>query len=248
MLENEIRAVAVVSQKGSRSAQEDHVVINEQKRVFVIADGFGGPAPGALASKSACDEVGNFLVREMGDQDATLPFVLRSYFSLAGNVLFNALIHANRKLLRLNQGKGVHERGGASVLAGFMDGDLLALASAGSCTAWLIRGGQTAELVMPRTYGRLVDPFARSAAKTEHQIPLTALGLSEDLEPEIFEYRIRRGDWLLIQTDGLPDSVRLQTAEIQTQGLDGAASVAAFKKVCSAAQSDDNLSGSLIIF
>ena len=69
---------------GSRSAQEDFVLSDAEKGIFVLADGFGGPNPGAAASKAACESVKHFLFKEAGDRDATMPFVLRSYFSLGG--------------------------------------------------------------------------------------------------------------------------------------------------------------------
>lgn len=206
-----IRAVTTYSDPGTRPQQEDHVLASQDKGIFVVADGFGGPIPGAEASKGACEWVRGFLVKEAGDREATLPFVLRSYFSLAGNVLFNALIHANRKMMAMNQDKGVHEKGGSSVLAAFLDGDLLALANVGGCTAWLFRNGAATELVVPRTYGRLVDPFSESAS-----VPLMALGLAEDMEPEILECKICEGDWLLLQTDGISALARNRIQQLQT--------------------------------
>ena len=163
-----------------------------------------------------------FLYKEGGDQDATLPFVLRSYFSLAGNVIFNSLFHANRKLMKLNRGKGVHEKGGASVLAGFLDGDLLALANVGVCSAWLLREGRAVELVMPRGYGRLADPF--DVFLEDAPIPLAALGISDDIEPEVFEYRVRPGDWLLMQSPGAGRAVRDRFLEMQQNWLQGSPS------------------------
>jgi protein phosphatase len=213
-----ILASATFFHSGTRSDQEDHALILEDKRIFVVADGFGGPVPGARASQTACDAVKSFLFKEAGDLDATLPFELRSYFSLAGNVLFNALVHANKKVKKLNVGKDVHEKGGASVLAGFMDGDLLAIASVGACSAWLFRDGEARELVMPRTYARLVDPF-QPDHHVDYQVPLMAIGISDDLEPEIFEYRMRPGDWILFQTDGLNVMAREAIATLQTLGL-----------------------------
>jgi serine/threonine protein phosphatase PrpC len=156
-----------------------------------------------LAAKTACEEIEKFLFKEARDLDATLPFVLRSYFSLAGNVLFNSLIHANRKVLALNKGKNVHEKGGASAIAAFLDGDLLAIANVGSCSASVIRDGKTQELVTPRSYGRLVDPFGDSKVDA----PLMALGMSQDLEPEIFEYRVQSGDVLIFHTDGVSSTL-----------------------------------------
>jgi protein phosphatase len=216
--ELKVQASATFFHTGTRPDQEDHALILEDKRIFVVADGFGGPVPGAQASQTACDAVRNFLFKEAGDLDATLPFELRSYFSLAGNVLFNALVHANKKIKKLNKGKDVHEKGGASVLAGFMDGDLLAIASVGACSAWLFRDGEARELVMPRTYARLVDPF-HPDHHADFQVPLMAMGISDDLEPEIFEYRMKLGDWLLFQTDGLTSAAREAIATLQTLGL-----------------------------
>jgi protein phosphatase len=242
-----IRALSVFSSKGARPAQEDHVLAFQDKGIFVVADGFGGPSPGAEASQMACEAVKSFLVKEAGDLDATLPFVLRSYFSLAGNVLFNALVHANRKITQLNTGKGVHERGGASVLASFLDGELLALANVGSCTAWLFREGKLTELVAPRTYGKLSDPFRVEPLPSE-RAPLMALGMADDLEPEIFEYRLRPGDWLLLQTDGLGADQRRELAEIQQKHLTPDQSADAFLQVLNRAQYEDNVSISLVIF
>ncbi len=245
----EIRSVSVFSGQGKMPAQEDAVAVDRERRIFVVADGFGGPTAGAAASKLACDEIQHFLVKESGDLEATLPFVIRSYFSLAGNVLFNALLYANRKAMAQNKEKGIHERGGASVLAGFMDGDLLALAAAGGCSAWLFREGKEASLVMERTYGKLCEPFFADLP-IGLRAPLTALGMSEDLEPEIFEYRVQKGDWLLLATDGLGSELRGKILELQRSGEAEAA-----RKVTECLEQgnreghyQDNVAVSLIVF
>lgn len=191
--------------QGERPLQEDVVLAEMEKEIFVVADGFGGAA-GIQAAQKACEAVRSFLFKEAGDLEATLPFVLRSYFSLLGNVLFNALIHANRQVNLLNQNRNVNEKGGASVMAGYIDGDLLAIANVGVCTAWLIRGGKPVELVIPRSFARLSDPFASGFSGEMAAAPLMALGMYEDLEPEIFEYRLKEGDWVVFATDGVMGS------------------------------------------
>lgn len=248
--ELKVQASAVFLHPGNRPGQEDHALILDDKRIFVVADGFGGPVPGAAASQTACESVKNFLFKEAGDLEATLPFELRPYFSLAGNVLFNALIHANRKVKKLNQGKDVHERAGASVLAGFMDGDLLAVASVGSCSAWLLRDGESRELVIPRTYARLMDPFHQGAVDGL-DAPLMAMGIHETLEPEIFEYRVQPGDWLLIQTDGLSQAARELISALQREGAAGRSSREIVRDAMLMLQQCnyvDNAAASLIVF
>lgn len=242
-----IRASASLLSLGSRSAQEDFVLSDAEKGIFVLADGFGGPNPGVGASKAACESVKHFLFKEAGDRDATMPFVLRSYFSLAGNVLFNALIFANRKVLQLNQKKNVHEKGGASLIAGYLDGDLLALANVGVCSALLMREGESRELVVPRNYGKLADPFA-AGGDAGIDAPLMALGMAEDLEPEIFEYRVRPGDWLILFSDGVSPSFFSQLSFIQQKRLNSSESLAEVKQLFEVQIFHDNASLSLVIF
>ena len=240
------KSVSTFVSQGRRPAQEDHILCDREKNIFIVADGFGGPVPGSAASKMACEAVRTFLFKEAGDLEATLPFLLRSYFSLPGNVLFNAFIHANRKLIGHNKGKNVHECGGASVIAGFMDGDLLAIANAGVCTAWLYREGQTVELVAPRSYAKLCDPFSLEAP-TENQVPLMALGLVPDLEPEIFEVRLRSGDWVVFATDGVSPRVMREISGVKMNSPANGGGPE-FTEMLKNEEFKDNIALSLVIF
>jgi serine/threonine protein phosphatase PrpC len=243
-----IKAHTLFSSNGTRGFQEDFGIALKERGIFVVADGFGGPTYGTQASKTACESVQRFLVKEAGDLDATLPFVLRPYFSLAGNVLFNALVFANRKVKKLNVGKEVHERGGASVIAGYMDGDLLAVANVGACSATLFRKGQMVDLVIPRTYGRLRDPFMMEATTADQGIPLMAMGMVEELEPEIFEYRVCEGDAVLFYSDGLTLGHRQSLLGIHGVSNDAAETLHKMNQYLEQAGSDDNISLSLAIY
>ena len=243
----EIQTVSVFSSKGSRSAQEDHVLVNKKKSAFMVADGFGGPVAGALTAKNACEFIRGFLEKEAGDLEATLPFVLRGYYSLAGNVLFNALIHANREILRLNSGQHIHEKGGASVIAGFMDNGILALANVGACSAWLFRNGKIIELVLPRTYSRLLYPEQVDSVSL-FDSPLMAMGMTSDLEPEIVEYRIQSGDWVLLQTDGLRAESRQGILEIFGRNASPEEAAHEITALLQNGRYDDNVAASVVIF
>ena len=200
----QVKQLTEFSTPGARADQEDFVITDRTKQVFAVADGFGGRGPGAEASRVACESVKSFLFKEAGDLDATLPFEIRPYFSLVGNVLFNALIHVIRTLSGLIRDRSLNARGGTSMVAGFVDDGLLALAGVGAVEAWLLRGDQSVQLIRPQTYGALWDPFSVQARAGELQsAPLRALGMADSLEPELVEVRLRPGDWLLLHTDGL---------------------------------------------
>lgn len=203
-----IQSSLVLTAKGNRSVNEDYLLLQSEKRFFAIADGFGGAVAGVEAAKRSCESIKRFLMREAGDLEATLPFVLRDYYSLAGNVLFNACLFANREVMAWNQDQpSVHERGGCSLLSGFMDGSLLSLANVGLCGARLIREGRSKELVIPRSYARLRDPFTVVDGLSPLQVPLTAVGLSDHFEPEITEVHVQPEDHLVLYTDGVPEWV-----------------------------------------
>jgi len=236
-----IRTFTLFSTQGGAPSQEDFVVGKKDRGLFVVADGFGGSGPGAVASQTACEAVLGFLEKEAGDLEATLPFVLKTYFSLAGNVLFNALVHASRKVSALNKNKSLNERGGASVLAGFLDEDVLALANVGTCSAWLVRGGRSTELVTPRSYSRLIDPVSVDP-HPDRSAPLMAMGVSEDIEPEIFECRVCPGDWVILQTDGVTGDVRDALIGLQPEGEE------AIEEFLRSREFDENASLALIRF
>lgn len=242
-----IRGALSLSLQGEAPTQEDYVLPASGMGIFALADGFGGALPGLSAARTACESVKAFLEKGV-NRDSTLPFVLRTYYSLAGNVLFNSVIHANRKVLKLNRKKSIHERGGASVIAGYLDGDLLALANVGACSAWLFRRGECRELVLPRSYARLSDPLSQEPTE-DKSAPLTALGLAEDLEPEIAEYRLKPGDWVMFHSDGLPSSIRCAIQEIQSSGeRDAARLLEKARETIEKTRTTDNISVFLTIF
>jgi serine/threonine protein phosphatase PrpC len=202
---------------GRAPIQEDVITCTPEKGVFIIADGFGGGKAGAQAAQKACDSAKEFLEKEGGDRDATMPFVLRKYYSLNSNILFNAVLYANQEVLRLNEGKKPQVRGGCALLAGYLDGNFLSLANVGNCSAWLFRNGQVKALVQPRSYGRLQDPFLREA-ESSWDVPLMALGMSRDLEPEIVEVKIDSSDAILWQTDGIKTNFHKEIMTLQSKG------------------------------
>lgn len=213
----EIKSIFTHTDAGPRPVNEDYVLALPQRGIVAVADGFGGAVAGYQAAKMGCESVKEFLEREAGDLEATLPFVLRKSYSLVGNVLFNAVIHSNRKVLHSNEKKNVHEKGGCSLIAAYLDDSLIAIASAGACSAYLIRNGEPCELVVPKNYRRLMEPRAVSNLKYP-DAPFVALGMSADMEPEIAEYRVQPGDWVILATDGVSREVIIDVGRWQHTG------------------------------
>ena len=200
--------VTLCESRGSRPHQEDRAVANATPGLYVVADGFGGAGSGAEAARVACDAVAEFVAKTIRDRDSTFPFVYKMHLSVQGNVLFNALVYANRKLMEWNSRRPLSLQGGCSLLAGYLKEDRMVLAGLGVCSAWAIRGGELRELVVPKGRFRMDDPFQSFSEGSVGDLPLGSLGVGEGFEPEITEVCVQPGDRLSLQTDGVTDYVR----------------------------------------
>jgi serine/threonine protein phosphatase PrpC len=200
--------------QGGLPVQEDYFEINADRGIFILADGFGGSS-GKVAAEIAVKAVRQFLEQEAGDLDATLPFELRPYYSLAGNVLFNAIAFANQKLMLFNKDHNWMSSGGASLIAGYLEGRLLAVANVGTCNLHLCRQGKSKEIVVPRSLAKQVNPFADEMAEGAG-VPLISLGTARQLEPEVVEIELREGDQLCFQTAPLPAALRERLFQLES--------------------------------
>jgi serine/threonine protein phosphatase PrpC len=206
-----IRWVEGFQFQGNAPIQEDFFSVNPDRGIFILADGFGGSS-GKNSAESAVLGMKKFLEQEAGDLDATLPFELRPYFSLAGNVLFNAVAFANQKVNLINEGRPTAEKGGASVVAGYLEGRLLAIANVGACKVHLFRNGKSKEIVNPKTLERQVNPFQEDG---DTAVPLMSFGTTKQLEPEVVEIELMPGDRVCFSSCGVQESLRNQLFQLQ---------------------------------
>lgn len=207
-------------QKNYKNIREDFSLIDKERGILSFADGFGGEVAGLKASQIGCDSVHLFLGKEGGDREATMPFVLKAYYSLATNLLFNALIFANQKILHHFKDTHFLERGGCSQLAMYLDGSVLSIAVVGHMQAYLLRESEHGEvkvqkLIQPRTYHHMVDPL-KEKTQDGFEIPLQALGIYEDLEPEMVEVHVRPGDRLLLLSGSVSPDIIQSTRSFAT--------------------------------
>lgn len=202
----------VWTSEGNAPFQEDVVLVREQRQFAVLGDGFGGDA-GAFASALACEALSEFLELEAGDLDATLPFEIRRYLTLMGNVLFNAVAHANRRVMESFSETPIAKRGGASLIAAVVDGPNLSVASVGACRAYHVRNDRLAAIVQPRSLAHATDPSG-GLVGSAYELPLVSVGTHSTLEPELIELKLAPGDCIYLCSSG----VTLEQFEAVRQG------------------------------
>jgi protein phosphatase len=181
--------------------------LSERGAVLLVADGMGGRLGGARASALAVGAVRRVMSdgTPRGDGSGPEAFV---------NRLRDALEEANRDIHdeaeRDGQLKGM---GTTATLAGIRGG-VVYLVQVGDSRAYLVRSGSVARLTRDQSLVQdLIDSgmLEEAASRTVRgNVILQALGVRASVRPEVTYHELRRGDVLLLCSDGLSHVVRDQ--------------------------------------
>jgi protein phosphatase len=193
--------------------------------LFLVADGLGGAAAGEVASHLATEAAFHALRAALPDaaDDATR-------FATA---LRDAVLAANAAIHR-TAAERADLRGMATTLtAAALRGDTLYLAQVGDSRAYLIRAGAARQITKDQSLvQRLVDAGELTPEQAEtsarRNIILQALGADRTVKVDVTHQPVRRGDVLLLCSDGL--SGQLRAAEL----ADAAAAAPDLDALCSA--------------
>ncbi len=173
--------------------------------LFMVADGMGGAAAGEVASQMATDTVYQHLVdRWLADTDVTpqqFAYRLKEAVEMA-----NARIHTHAKEHPELRGMGT-----TTTTVGVLE-DHLYLAQVGDSRAYLIREGEAIQITKDQSLmQRLVDAgeiTEEEAEKSERRnIILQALGPDAKVRVDLTNQQLRRGDVLVLCSDGLSGQV-----------------------------------------
>ena len=180
--------------------------------LYVVADGMGGHQSGEVASSIAARTIGSLVNSSLVGPLVSGDPVARDPNTCAG-LLQQAVLEANRRISDLARER--HSDLGTTVVAALLIGNQLTVANVGDSRAYLVRDGQVTVLTRDHslvmqlvTAGQItMDDIYTHPRRNEIY---RALGDSRltDAEVDIYRYRLRAGDGLLLCSDGLWDFVR----------------------------------------
>ena len=166
--------------------------------VFAVCDGMGGAAAGEVASQMAVDTVHEMMANgtDPKDRDHFARRLVRAVEE-AGSRIFTSA-----KLDRSRRGMGT-----TSTVAGLID-SMLFVGQVGDSRAYVLRGDQFALITKDQS---LVNQLIDAGQLTEEQaeafeysnIILQALGTTEEVNVDLTFLELRRGDRLMLCSDGL---------------------------------------------
>ncbi|HVT39394.1 MAG TPA: Stp1/IreP family PP2C-type Ser/Thr phosphatase, partial [Gemmatimonadaceae bacterium] len=178
----------------------------ERGSLFMVADGMGGAAAGEIASAMAAEVVIRELEtrwRQAANADPeTFARALKASAEAA-----NARIHRYSTEHPENRGMGT-----TATIAGFL-GDTLYLAQVGDSRAYLVRQGVARQLTKDQS---LMQKLVEAGEITEEEaeqserrnIILQALGPEPAVKVDLTHQQVRRGDVLVLCSDGLSGQIR----------------------------------------
>jgi protein phosphatase len=174
--------------------------------LFMVADGMGGAAAGEVASAMAADIIYQHLsttwTRDEDVSAARFAFRMKEAVELA-----NQRIYAYAREHPDVRGMGT------TVTAAGVFGDEVYLAQIGDSRGYLVRNGEAFQLTRDQSLTqRLVDAGELTEEEAEHSerrnIILQALGPDPRVKVDLSRQRLRRGDTLILCSDGLSGVVR----------------------------------------
>src|SRR5882724_10220089 len=183
--------------------------LGEQGLVLVVSDGMGGALAGDVASRMAIEAVRDVLMGKHVDgagcePDATLVDCLK-----------HATMQANRnihyKSLEDSRCSGM----GATLTGAAIRGDKLDLVQVGDSRAYVMRGQQIRLATKDQSLvQQLVDVGQISEEEAEthmfRNVILQALGAQSEVTPATGRIGLKRGDILLLCSDGLSGKLRAE--------------------------------------
>ena len=174
--------------------------------LFMVADGMGGAAAGEVASATAVDVVLRHLRERLADKKPPEPAELASE-------LTHAAEKANWSIFQQAVNKPELRGMGTTATIAALLKDTLYLAQVGDSRAYLIRTGTATQLTKDQS---LMQKLIEAGELTEEEallserrnIILQALGPEANVKVDVTVQPLRRGDVLLLCSDGLSGLVR----------------------------------------
>lgn len=186
-----------VTHPGRRPTNEDSLLVDPARGLFIVADGMGGHNAGEVASDIAVRTIGAFFAEATPLTPARLNLAIQA---------------ANEEILATASGQSDYAGMGTTVVAALLDEKHAFFANVGDSRAYLWRKGTIKRLTRDDSWVSVAmegagDGFSSVDHHPMRHVLTKVVGLREELQPSVAEFDFRAGDILLLCTDGVHGSV-----------------------------------------
>lgn len=186
-----------------RETNQDYMYTSETSvgwlpDLFLVADGMGGHAAGDYASRFTVEKIVEYVTESEESEPVT--------------VLGEAVRYANEHLLAEANADASKAGMGTTIVAAVVVGDKLYTANVGDSRLYVINQERITQITRDHS---LVEEMVRlgemdkedAKVHPDKNIITRAIGAKADVEVDFYEHRLKRGDIILMCTDGLSNMV-----------------------------------------
>ena len=181
--------------------------VGDRGSLFMVADGMGGAAAGEIASAMAIEVV----LRELTESLSSAEAPDRESYAAS---LKRATAAANAQIHAFALDHPEYRGMGTTATVAAVLGDTLFLSQVGDSRAYLVRDGVAQQITKDQSLmQKLIEAGEITEEEAEHSerrnIILQALGPESQIRVDLTHQQVRRGDILVLCSDGLSGQVRI---------------------------------------
>jgi PPM family protein phosphatase len=194
-----------------RDHNEDAIGSQPDIGLWVLADGMGGYNAGEVASGIAVKTILEMVTaacktEKRGDIESGTGYMRQTI------VLRDAIHRANKVINQTAQSQPQCEGMGTTLVASLFYDNKVSIAHVGDSRMYRLRGNRFEQITMDHSLlQELVDRgfYSQEEAQrsTNRNYVTRALGVEANVEVEVQEIEVQKGDYFLMCSDGLPDMV-----------------------------------------
>jgi protein phosphatase len=210
-LKGKLRCVGMTDTGKVREHNEDTIAFDADIGLLVLADGMGGYNAGEVASGIAVKTILN-LVRESVDRQDLKTLDRESGMSRPSIILRDAIHRANKIIYQTARTQPNCEGMGTTVVAMLFFDNRASIAHVGDSRLYRLRSDKFEQVTMDHSLlQELVDRGFYSAEEAQRaankNYVTRALGVEPNVDVEVQEVPVQKGDFYALCSDGLSDMV-----------------------------------------
>jgi len=210
-LKGKLHCVGLTDVGRVREHNEDSIAYDSEMGLMVLADGMGGYNAGEVASGIAVKTIVG-LVREAFEREDWRLHDTNAGLTRASIILRDAIVRANKIIFQTARTQPQCEGMGTTVVGALFFDNRISIAHVGDSRAYRLRSNDLEQLTMDHSLlQELVDrgfysPEEAQRAANKNYVT-RALGVEPNVDVEVQEHPVHKGDLYLICSDGLSDMV-----------------------------------------
>ena len=198
-----------------REHNEDSAYMEPTNGFFIVADGMGGHAAGEVASAMAVDTVRKTLESSRKEIDTFKKAPTDAGRRSIVQLLQSAVLSAHQAVFQRGQHEADKAGMGTTLDVVLIAGPEAFVAHVGDSRTYLVRDGRSSQITTDHTVAEVLVIEGKLTIEEAQVSPLrtilvNAIGVSADVGVEMAHVTLKRGDRLLLCSDGLHDYFPLE--------------------------------------